>query len=240
MDSGAQQQDNPERLVQVSAGSVTLEGVLAIPPTAQDIVLFAHGSGSSRHSPRNGYVSQVLREYGLATLLMDLLTAAEEEVDVLTAQLRFDIELLARRVAGATDWLSQYPETRHLKIGYFGASTGAAAALVAASERPGIVAAIVSRGGRPDLAMSVLARVNAPTLLIVGGYDTSVIAMNRQALEHLHVEKRLDIVPGATHLFEEAGTLEQVAHLASEWFIQHFVVPTPDMSRQSESQPIDQ
>lgn len=243
MDSGAQQQDNSERLVQVSAGSVTLEGVLAIPPAAQGIVLFAHGSGSSRHSPRNGYVSQVLREYGLATLLMDLLTAAEEEVDALTAQLRFDIELLARRVVGATDWLSQYPETRHLKIGYFGASTGAAAALVAASERPGVVAAVVSRGGRPDLAMSVLARVNAPTLLIVGGYDTSVIAMNRQALAQLRVEKRLDIVPGATHLFEEPGTLEQVAHLASEWFIQHLAALTPDMLRQpqqNESQPIDQ
>ncbi len=242
MDSADQQRVQQERLVQVVAGSVTLEGALGIPPDARGLVLFAHGSGSSRHSPRNRYVAQVLRESGLATLLFDLLTAAEEEVDALTAQLRFDIRLLAERVVGATDWLMEYPDTRHLKIGYFGASTGAAAALVAATERPNVVGAVVSRGGRPDLAGPVLPRVNAPTLLIVGGYDTTVIEMNRQALALLRVEKRLDIVPGATHLFEEPGTLEQVAHLASAWFTQHLAAASPDtlrLSQQDESRHIE-
>ena len=210
--------DGESHLVHVTAGNVTLEGTLDIPQGASGIVLFAHGSGSSRHSPRNRYVARALNEGGLATLLIDLLTVEEEQVDRVTAHLRFDIALLARRLIGATDWLVRYPETLELRIGYFGASTGAAAALVAAAERPDAVAAIVSRGGRPDLAGPALARVRAPTLLIVGGLDYPVIAMNRDALAEITVEKQLIIVPGATHLFEEPGTLETVAGLAREWF----------------------
>ncbi len=210
-----------EQIVQLALGSVTLEGTLAIPAGATGIVLFAHGSGSSRHSPRNRYVAQVLREGGLGTLLIDLLTAAEEREDDRTARLRFDIKLLARRVTAATDWLRQNPASSPLRIGYFGASTGAAAALVAAAERSDEVSAVVSRGGRPDLAMPVLGRVKAPTLLIVGARDLPVIEMNRQALMHLRTEKHLDIVPGATHLFEEPGTLEQVAVLARDWLLAH-------------------
>lgn len=212
------------KTVRLTLGAVTLEGALRIPEGAGGIVLFAHGSGSSRHSPRNRYVAQALEEGGLATLLIDLLTAAEEREDDWTARLRFDINLLAGRVVGATDWLLENVETAHLRIGYFGASTGAAAALVAAAERPEAVGAVVSRGGRPDLALAVLKRVKAPTLLIVGGHDVPVIGMNREALEHLHVEKRLEIVSGATHLFEEPGALEQVAHLAREWFLGHLCV----------------
>ena len=207
-----------EQLVQVPAGAVTLEGNLGVPAGAQGVVLFAHGSGSSRHSPRNRYVAGVLREAGLATLLMDLLTADEEAIDLRTQRLRFDISLLADRLVGATDWLAQNPETRDLAIGYFGASTGAAAALVAAAERPDTVGAIVSRGGRPDLAGAALARVRAPTLLIVGGHDIPVIGMNQEAMAQLHAETKLEIVPGATHLFEEPGALEEVARLAREWF----------------------
>jgi putative phosphoribosyl transferase len=233
MDSAAQP-DGQERLVHVLADSVTLEGALGIPTGAQGIVLFAHGSGSSRHSPRNRYVAQVLREGRLATFLIDLLTAEEEAVDRMTARLRFDIGLLAKRLVGATDWLGQSPDTQHLKIGYFGASTGAAAALVAATERPRVVAAIVSRGGRPDLAGPVLSRVRAPTLLIVGGRDEPVIAMNREALAQLRVEKRLEIVPGATHLFEEPGTLEEAAHLARQWFERHLTAPTPRVFQRPE------
>ena len=214
-----------EQSVRLAIDSVTLEGNLAIPAGATGIVLFAHGSGSSRHSPRNRYVAEALREGGLATLLIDLLTSAEEREDARTARLRFDIALLARRVAAATVWLAANPVTSHLRIGYFGASTGAAAALVAAAERPDDVGAVVSRGGRPDLAIPVLARVKAPTLLIVGSLDLPVIDMNREALEHLQVEKRLDIVPGATHLFEEPGALEQVARLARQWFQTHFGLP---------------
>lgn len=210
-----------EQIVQLELASMTLEGELAIPASATGIVLFAHGSGSSRHSPRNRHVAQSLREGGLATLLIDLLTADEEREDDRTGRLRFDINLLARRVVAATDWLRQNPASAHLRIGYFGASTGAAAALVAAAERPGDVAAIVSRGGRPDLAIPALKKVKAPTLLIIGGRDLPVIEMNHQALIHLKSEKRLDIVPGATHLFEEPGALEQVAHLAREWFLAH-------------------
>jgi dienelactone hydrolase len=210
-----------EQIVQLTLGSVTLEGTLAIPAGATGIVLFAHGSGSSRHSPRNRYVAEVLREGGLATLLIDLLDAAEEHEDDRTFRLRFDIHLLARRVAAATDWLRQNPAVSHLRIGYFGASTGAAAALVAAAEHPDEVAAVVSRGGRPDLAMPVLDRVKAPTLLIVGARDLPVMEMNHQALLRLRAEKRLDIVPGATHLFEEPGTLEQVALLARDWLLAH-------------------
>ncbi|MTJ14676.1 alpha/beta hydrolase [Anabaena sp. UHCC 0187] len=213
---------NPhEHLVSVTADGVNLEGNLVIPNGATGIVLFAHGSGSSRHSPRNRYVAEVLQQAGLATLLIDLLTAEEEEIDLRTRHLRFDIGLLASRLVGATDWLVQNPDTRHLKLGYFGASTGAGAALVAAAERPEAVQAIVSRGGRPDLAGSALPHVKAPTLLIVGGYDTPVIKMNEDALAQLHSVKRLDIIPKATHLFEEPGKLTAVAQLASEWFTQY-------------------
>jgi putative phosphoribosyl transferase len=213
-----------EQLVRIVVGSAVLEGNLSLPEDATGVVLFAHGSGSSRHSPRNRYVAQEFREGGLGTLLIDLLTAAEEREDTRTARLRFDIGLLAGRVVGASDWLAGNPATAHLPIGYFGASTGAAAALAAAAERPDHARAVVSRGGRPDLAIPVLNRVRAPTLLIVGGEDTPVIEMNREALKHLealkhrNVEKRLEIIPGATHLFEEPGALEEVARLAREWF----------------------
>lgn len=210
-----------EQQVLVCADNVTLEGELVIPQSAAGIVLFAHGSGSSRHSSRNRFVAQRLQKAGLATLLFDLLTLQEEEVDVLTRQHRFDIDLLTRRLAGATNWLCQQPQASQLAIGYFGASTGAAAALRAAAELPDKVSAVVSRGGRPDLAMTELPRVQAPTLLIVGGFDTQVIELNRQAQAQLNVENSLDIVPGATHLFEEPGTLEQVADLAINWFVGH-------------------
>jgi putative phosphoribosyl transferase len=214
-----------ERLVRVAAGPVTLEGNLSLPERARGIVLFAHGSGSSRHSPRNRYVARVLNEAKLATLLVDLLTPDEEAVDLRTAHLRFDIGLLAGRLVGVTDWLTQYPDTRELRIGYFGASTGAAAALVAATQRPEAVGAIVSRGGRPDLAGPALARVRAPTLLIVGGNDFEVVELNRRAFALLRCEKQLEIVPGATHLFEEPGALEEVARLAREWF-ERYLTPT--------------
>jgi putative phosphoribosyl transferase len=210
-----------EHLVRVLAGHVVLEGNLTLPEGAQGIVLFAHGSGSSRHSPRNRYVAQVLSDAGLATLLIDLLTADEEAAERWTRHLRFNIGLLTERLVGATDWLKHNSETEHLRIGYFGASTGAGAALVAAAERPQDIGAIVSRGGRPDLAGSALAQVQAPTLLIVGGHDFPVIEMNQEALDQLHVPKQLTIVPGATHLFEEPGTLEEVARLASLWFGQY-------------------
>lgn len=208
----------------VTTGGVVLEGELTRPAEARGVVLFAHGSGSSRHSPRNRRVAALLNGAGLATLLIDLLTPAEEMVDLRTAQLRFDIGLLAERLVGATDWLTRYPETRDLRVGYFGASTGAGAALVAAAERPHIVGAVVSRGGRPDLAGPALARVRAPTLLIVGGSDFPVIGLNQEAFDQLRCEKRLAIVPGATHLFEEPGALDQVARLAREWF-ERYLVP---------------
>jgi dienelactone hydrolase len=209
-----------ERLVRLSAGPATLEANLRVPTGAKAIVLFAHGSGSSRHSPRNRYVAQVLRNGGLATLLTDLLTPQEETEDAVTGHLRFDIGLLAERLVGATDWLARDGATAGLAVGYFGASTGAGAALVAAAERPNAVGAIVSRGGRPDLAGAALARVGTPTLLIVGGRDLPVIDMNREALQELAVrDKRLVIVPGATHLFEEPGALQQVADLAVDWFV---------------------
>ena len=213
-----------EQVVQVPAGSVTLEGNLTLPEESRAIVLFAHGSGSSRHSPRNRYVARVLNEAKLATLLIDLLTLHEEVVDARTAQLRFDIDLLAERLVDATDWLTQFPDTKHLRIGYFGASTGAAAALAAAAVRPDAVRAIVSRGGRPDLAGAALTRVQAPTLLIVGEHDDQVVQLNRQALTQLRCEKRLVIVPGATHLFEEPGALDEVARLARDWFQRHLDV----------------
>ncbi len=214
---------NNEHFISVTAGSVRLAGEQVIPAAAQGIVVFAHGSGSSRHSPRNRFVASVLQRRGLATLLFDLLTAEEEVMDQRSHQLRFDIGLLTERLVGATDWLLQHPPTRHLHIGYFGASTGSAAALIAATRRPEAVRAIVSRGGRPDLAGFALTQVQAPTLLIVGGVDFPVVKMNQEALEQLHrvVEKRLEIVPGATHLFEEPGALEQVSALASQWFQQY-------------------
>lgn len=207
-----------EHEIRVPAGAVTLEGNLYLPEAPRGVVLFAHGSGSSRHSPRNRYVATTLQEAGLATLLIDLLTVQEEAVDQHTGHLRFDIRLLATRLTQVTDWLLQNSATRELKIGYFGASTGAGAALLAAAEHPSGVAAIVSRGGRPDLAGPALARVQAPTLLIVGGEDHPVIKLNQEAYAQLRVERRLEIVPGATHLFEESGTLQQVAHLARQWF----------------------
>jgi putative phosphoribosyl transferase len=181
-------------------------------------VLFAHGSGSGRHSPRNRYVAEELQQAGLGTLLIDLLTPEEEEIDLRTRHLRFDIRMLAERLVGGTDWLAQNPDTQSLRVGYFGASTGAGAALVAAAERPNVVGAVVSRGGRPDLAREDLPRVVAPTLLIVGGEDHPVIGMNREAMGQLRAEKELKIVPGATHLFEEPGALEDVARLAAGWF----------------------
>ena len=214
-----------ERLVQVAVGWVTLEGDLTLPQGARGIVLFAHGSGSSRHSPRNRHVARLLNEGGLATLLVDLLTPEEEAIDLRTAHLRFDIGLLAERLIGTTDWLTEQADTRHLRLGYFGASTGAGAALVAAAERPTIVGAVVSRGGRPDLAGPALTRVRAPTLLIVGGNDAPVIELNQAALALLKTEKRLVIIPGATHLFEEPGALDEVARLAREWF-ERYLAPT--------------
>jgi pimeloyl-ACP methyl ester carboxylesterase len=212
-----------QRLVQVPAGTVTLDGNLTLPEYAQAIVLFAHGSGSSRHSPRNRYVARVLNEAKLATLLIDLLTLHEEVIDAHTGRLRFDIDLLAERLVGATDWLTQFPDTKHFRIGYFGARTGAAAALAAAAVRPDVVGAVVSRGGRPDLAGAALTHVRAPTLLIVGEDDTQVIELNRAALVQLRCEKQLVIVPGATHLFEEPGALDEVARLARNWLQRHLI-----------------
>jgi|SRR5579859_477795 len=216
MKGGAAQQ-----LVRIVIGSAQLQGNLSLPENSTGVVLFAHGSGSSRHSPRNQYVAQALQEGGLGTLLIDLLTAAEEREDARNGRLRFDIELLAGRVTGASGWLATNPATAYLPVGYFGASTGAAAALLAAAEHPDNVRAVVSRGGRPDLAIPVLDRVKAPTLLIVGGADLPVIEMNQEALKYLGAEKRLEIVPGATHLFEEPGALEEVARLAREWLQRH-------------------
>jgi putative phosphoribosyl transferase len=208
--------------VEVLAGQTALAGNLVIPPDAIGSVIFAHGSGSSRFSPRNQFVARVLQEAGIATLLLDLLTPAEEQLDERTRQLRFDIQLLADRLAGATDWLRRDRAAGRLGVGYFGASTGGGAALIAAVERRDVVRAVVSRGGRPDLAGMFLSQVEAPTLLIVGGDDAPVIELNRRALAQLRFEKRLEIVPGATHIFEEPGALEQVARLARDWFQHHF------------------
>ncbi len=226
MDAGTRRQSGDgeaaqEHTVRVPAGQAVLEGSLAIPRDAEGIVLFAHGSGSSRHSPRNRYVAATLQESGLATLLLDLLTPEEETVDLRTRHLRFDIELLAQRLVNATDWLARERDTRNLPVGYFGASTGGGAALVAAAQRPDLVRAVVSRGGRPDLAGDALPHVRAPTLLIVGGNDVPVIDMNEDAMARMRAEVRLEIVAGATHLFEEPGKLEEVARLARDWFIQH-------------------
>lgn len=212
---------NEEEVVRVETESVILEGELEVPEGAEGVVLFAHGSGSGRHSPRNQQVARELRAGGLATLLMDLLTREEEAVDMRTHHLRFDIELLAGRLVGATDWLKDNPETAGLNIGYFGASTGAAAALVAATRRPDDVKAIVSRGGRPDLAKDHLAEVKAPTLLIVGGNDLLVINFNQAAMSRMRAERRLELIPGAGHLFEEPGALQEVARLARDWFLRY-------------------
>ncbi len=211
-----------EKEVAITVGPVEIDGNLVIPEDAVGMVLFAHGSGSSRFSPRNRFVAELLHQQKLATLLIDLLTPEEETVDQQTGELRFNIPLLSERLVGATDWLAGNPETHELKIGYFGASTGAAAALMAEVERPRLVKAIVSRGGRPDLAWSALQLVKAPTLLIVGGYDFAVIELNRRALMQLKGEKYLTLVPGATHLFEEPGALEEVARLSADWFLKHF------------------
>lgn len=209
------------RAALVSADGVRLEGDLVLPPHARGVVLFAHGSGSSRHSPRNRHVAARLQEAGLGTLLMDLLTPEEERSDARDGHLRFDIPLLARRLEAAVSWLREQPATAALPVGLFGASTGGGAALVAAAARPLDVACVVSRGGRPDLAGDALPRVSAPTLLVVGGQDTPVIALNRQALARLAGERELVIVPGASHLFEEPGALDEVARLARDWFVRH-------------------
>ncbi len=210
-----------ERPVRLVVDGVPLEGNLVIPKKAKGIVVFAHGSGSSRNSPRNRFVAGVLQEAGLATLLFDLLTPKEETIDSVSGHLRFDIDFLARRLIGALDWVARSKDTQNRAIGLFGASTGAAAALVAAAERPQAVKAVVSRGGRPDLAASSLERVKAPILLIVGGLDTEVIELNRQAMEKLTSVKEMALVPGATHLFEEQGALPQAANLAAAWFARY-------------------
>ena len=207
-----------QKLVNISSDQVSLEGELVLPEDTSSIVLFAHGSGSSRFSPRNNYVASILQKAGIGTLLFDLLTREEDR----NYDTRFDIDLLTQRLLAATTWVRQEPSTQSFSIGYFGASTGAAAALQAAAEMNGEISAVVSRGGRPDLAgPAALAKVSAPTLLIVGGYDDVVIMLNRDAYAQLNCEKELTIVPGATHLFEEPGTLEQAADAATNWFADH-------------------
>ena len=211
------------RSVKIPAGPVILEGDLKIPEKAAGVILFAHGSGSSRLSPRNRFVAESLNERRFATLLMDLLTREEERMDARTAHLRFDIPVLAGRLEAAAKWLAGDPDTRILRVGYFGASTGAAAALMAAADRPESTGAVVSRGGRPDLAGGALSLVRAPVLLIVGGADTAVIRMNRSALMELHAQAELQIIENASHLFEEPGALEEVARLAGEWFQRYLI-----------------
>ncbi|RIW45650.1 hydrolase [Micromonospora endophytica] len=205
-------------VVTVSVGEVGLAGDVVVPAEPRGVVLFAHGSGSSRHSPRNVAVARALNAGGLGTVLIDLLTPAEDEVDAVTAELRFDIGLLADRLAGVVDWLASERPAGTAPVGLFGASTGAAAALVAAARRPDLVRAVVSRGGRPDLAGAALGQVRAPTLLLVGGLDEQVIDLNQEALNQLTAPAELRVIPGATHLFEEPGTLEQVAEAARDWF----------------------
>jgi len=219
--------------IAIPINNISLMGTLSIPEGAQAIIVFAHGSGSSRFSPRNRYVAGVLQEAGLATLLFDLLTEEEERIDLMTAEYRFDIELLADRLVLVTDWITQNSSTMNLMLGYFGASTGAAGALIAAANRPEDVYAVVSRGGRPDLAKDALPKVEAPTLLIVGGDDEPVIELNKQAMMHMpaNTEKELKIIQGATHLFEEPGKLEEVADLAKNWFLDHLETSMPGMER---------
>lgn len=204
--------------VSVPVGKSIIEGNLTIPSGASGIVLFAHGSGSGRFSPRNQYVARVLNEAGIGTFLVDLLTEEEEEADAETGEFRFNINLLAERLAAATEWLKKNPATKTLAVGYFGSSTGAAAALVAATRFPKDVRTIVSRGGRPDLASQQLHKVHVPTLFIVGSRDTEVLELNKEAMAQVPAEKRLEVIPGATHLFEEPGKLEEVAKLSAEWF----------------------
>jgi putative phosphoribosyl transferase len=215
--------------LRIPAAGVTLDADVVVPGSASGVVLFAHGSGSGRHSPRNRYVAGELQRAGLATVLADLLTPEEERVDARTGTLRFDIGLLAGRVAALTDWLVDREETADLGVGLFGASTGAAAALVAATARPAAVEAVVSRGGRPDLAGGLLRLVRQPVLLIVGERDRTVLDLNRAAMQELDGETSLEIVPGATHLFEEPGALERVARLARDWFVGH-LQPVPRRS----------
>lgn len=214
-----------ERTISILSDGVVLEADIGLVDEAVGLVMFAHGSGSSRKSPRNRRVARALERHGLATLLLDLLTEEEGDVDALDGRFRFDIPLLAQRLGGATDEVTQHAGLRHLPIGYFGASTGAAAALIAAAERPEIIRAVVSRGGRPDLARGVLAAVRAPTLLIVGGLDETVLRLNDAARAEMQTHTELAIVPGATHLFEEPGTLEEVERLAASWFVRHFTAP---------------
>jgi dienelactone hydrolase len=223
MDTRTNRQANKlaSRSVDIPAGSVALEGEWCMPAGAAGLAIFAHGSGSSRHSPRNQAVARALQEFGTGTLLFDLLTREEEAEDARNAQLRFNIGLLAQRIVEATRWLARHPQAEHLGVGYFGASTGGAAALVAAAELGSMIDAVVSRGGRPDLAADALARVEAPTLLIVGEQDDVVLQLNEKAYEQLRCEKELAVVPGATHLFEEPGALAEVARLAAAWFRQH-------------------
>ena len=209
--------------VQIPAGHAVLSGSLTRPENSEALVLFAHGSGSSRHSPRNQFVARTLNHAGLGTLLFDLLTPEEEALDIYTREHRFNISLLAERLVHATKWTQKQEETRDLRIGYFGSSTGGAAALVAAAELPRDAGAIVSRGGRPDLAGDALPKVHAPTLLIVGGNDDFVIELNEMARDQMRCEVKLEIIPGATHLFEEPGALEKVAQLASDWFSLHLI-----------------
>lgn len=219
--------DGQAREVEFSAGRATLHGTLSIPENANSLIIFAHGSGSSRFSLRNRHVAQLLNNAGFATLLFDLLTKREEALDMVTSHLRFDITFLADRLLAATAWAMQQEETRLHKIGYFGASTGAAAALVAAAELPRSIRAVVSRGGRPDLAKAALSRVTAPTLLIVGGKDSKVIELNKLAMAQMRQTKQMEIVPNAGHLFEENGALDMVAQLATGWFSDHMVWDEP-------------
>jgi dienelactone hydrolase len=209
--------------VQIPSGTSLLEGEVGIPAKAKAVVVFAHGSGSSRLSPRNQFVAETLRKAGLATLLFDLLTSEEDPTENGSTERRFDIDLLCTRLVDATRWLALTDSMKGMRIGYFGASTGAAAALRAAAELDDKISAVVSRGGRPDLAAPVLARVTAPTLLLVGALDDAVITYNEEALKQLRCEKQMQLIPGATHLFEEFGTLEEVAHLATEWFVKHLL-----------------
>ena len=222
--------------VQISLPGATLEGALTLPEDAPGVVLFAHGSGSSRHSPRNQYAAGVLHHAGLGTLLMDLLTPDEDAIDPFTRQHRFDISLLSDRLTSAIDWLEQHPGTRGLGLGLFGASTGAAAALRAAAARPNVVQAVVSRGGRPDLAGDALERVRAPTLLIVGADDAPVIPLNEAAKQRLRAATTLILVPGASHLCEEPGTLGEASELARDWFLQHLAPGVTRATQQSEEE----
>jgi putative phosphoribosyl transferase len=213
--------EKEENIIRIPVNKASIEGNINVPAEAKGVVLFAHGSGSSRFSPRNQYVANLFNKAGLATLLIDLLTREEEEIDMRTAQLRFDIELLTERLIGAAEWLKKTIRTKNLKLGIFGSSTGAAAALIAAAKLQGDVVAVVSRGGRPDLAMEYLKEVRAPTLFVVGGRDTVVLDLNKKAMMQLSAEKKLEIVTGASHLFEEPGKLEEVAKLSTAWFLEH-------------------